>query len=74
LRDLIEELILRLRETGLDPTIVFGAKPTRPGEPPVYAPDITQLANTLGWTPPTQVEVGLRRTVESMIGHVVTTA
>ncbi len=67
LRTFVEVVRRLLQEKKLEPTIVFGARPYRPGEPMTYMADTTRLRQYLGWTPGIQLDAGLRQTVESLL-------
>ena len=63
-RGYIETAANILRSEGHEPDIRFGAKPARAGEAMNIVADVTRLRATLGWVPNTQIETGLRRTLQ----------
>ena len=67
LREFVESLAHALQEQGLHPKLEFGAKPYRADEPMMCTADVSRLRDALGWVPSTDVTVGLRKTVESML-------
>lgn len=54
------------RRTGLQPTLRFGTKPTRPNEPDELVANIRQLS-AMGWKPEVDVDTGIRRTVDHFL-------
>lgn len=67
LKQFVMKLAGILRKKGLEPQIMFGARPYRTDEPMVYAADVARLQRTLKWLPSTDIETGLVRAVESML-------
>lgn len=65
LRAFIELVAAELQRRGLEPSIAFGARPYRPGEPMVYVADTGKLARDFAWQPPTSLQAGIRQVVEA---------
>jgi dTDP-glucose 4,6-dehydratase len=55
-----------IQVTGSKSEIVFAALPI--DDPQVRQPDITRARQVLHWQPEVDLEEGLRRTVESLLG------
>lgn len=60
LRFFVEKLLAILREHGLHPEIIFGAKPYRDHETMYAVADTTAIRAALGWQPVTSLEDGFR--------------
>lgn len=56
-----------LRERGLSPQAKFGVRPYRAGEPMYYAGDTGRLQETLGMLPSTNLQAGIRQTLDAML-------
>lgn len=65
LRDLIGSVAA---ETGGEDLVRGGARPDRPGEPPVLVADVARLRDEVGFSPAIGFREGIRRTVADLRG------
>lgn len=50
-------------QLGREQLLEFGARPARPDEPATLMADVTRLTTEVGWTPRSNLEDGLARTI-----------
>ena len=67
LKQFVTVVLEALRERGLSPQAKFGVRPYRAGEPMYYAGDTGRLQETLGMLPSTNLQAGIRQTLDAML-------
>jgi len=60
LRSIIDTIVEKLNGSGL---VQYGAKPDKPGDPPLVAADVRRLESEVGWSPKYGIEAGLDQTI-----------
>ena len=67
LKQFVTIVIEALRDRGLSPQAKFGVRPYRAGEPMYYAGDTSRLQETLGMLLSTNLQAGIRQTLDAML-------
>lgn len=69
LREFVELAARELSESGLTPSIAFGARPHRSDELMFYVPRVERLHDILGWLPSSNITANLGRTMDWLLAH-----